>query len=217
MIGYLIMIGELFNTILYEPLFNFLVWIYGYVHDFGIAIIILTIIVRLILFPLNQKALKSQKEMAELQPKIKKLQNQHKNDKIKQSQIMMEIMKKHKVNPLAGFLPMLIQFPILIALFKVFIDLAKNSALINPMFLGIFDLSQRSIVLSILAGVVQFWQSKTMPQASPVNKFIYFMPLITIFIGLTLPAGLPLYWTTITLLMILQQYVYQRYNTTSSK
>lgn len=212
------MIGELFRTILYDPLFGFLVWIYGYVGDFGVAIIILTVLVRLILFPLNQKALKSQREMAAIQPKIKKLQKKYKNDKVKQSQVMMEVMKEHKVNPFAGFLPMLIQFPILIALFKVFIDLAKNSALINPMFLGIFDLSQRSIVLAILAGAVQFWQSKTMPQVGGhASKFIYFMPLITVFIGFTLPAGLPLYWITITLFTILQQYVYQRYYPASSK
>lgn len=211
------MIGELFNLILYQPLFNFLVWIYGYVPDFGVAIIILTIIIRLVLWPLNQKALKSQKEMAELQPKIKKLQKKHKDDKAKQAQIMMEFYKEHKINPFSGFLPMLIQLPILIALFKVFIDLSKNHDLINPIFLGLINLGERSIILSVLAGLTQFWQTKTMSTSQQNNKFFYFMPLITVFIGLTLPAGLPLYWITITLFMILQQHVYKRYYQTNTK
>lgn len=205
------MLGELFNTILYQPLFQALLWFYHYVPDFGIAIIVLTIIIRLILYPLNQKALKSQKELSLLQPKIKETQNKYSNDKIKQGEVMMKLYKEHKINPFSSFLPILIQLPILIALFKVFIDLSKNSQLINPMFLSLIDLSQRSIILSVLAGLTQFWQSKTMPSAGQQNsKLLYFMPLITVFIGLSLPAGLPLYWITITLLTILQQYVYER-------
>lgn len=203
------MIGQLFNTILYQPLFNFLVWIYNYVPDFGVAIIILTIIIRLVLWPLNQKQIKAQEAMARLQPKIKKMQQKHKGDKTKQAEVMMAFYKEHKINPLSGFLPMLIQFPILIALFKVFIDLSKNSALINPMFLGLVDLSQRSFILAILAGAVQFWQTKTISK-NQASKFMYFMPLITIGIGLSLPAGLPLYWITITLFMILQQYIHAK-------
>ncbi|PIP16864.1 MAG: hypothetical protein COX44_03090 [Candidatus Portnoybacteria bacterium CG23_combo_of_CG06-09_8_20_14_all_37_13] len=205
------MLGEIFNLILYQPLFKALLWFYHYIPDFGIAIVILTIIIRLILYPLNQKALKSQKELALLQPKIKEMQKQYSHDKIKQGEIMMKLYKEHKINPFSSFLPILIQLPILIALFKVFIDLSKNSQLINPMFLSLIDLSQRSIFLSVLAGITQFWQSRTMPSAGQQNsKFLYFMPLITVFIGLSLPAGLPLYWTTITLLAILQQYIYDK-------
>lgn len=205
------MLGELFNLILYQPLLQALLWLYHYIPDFGIAIIILTIIIRIILYPLNQKALRSQKELALLQPKIKEMQNKYANDKIKQGEMMMRFYKEHNINPFSSFLPMLIQLPILIALFKVFIDLSKNFELINPMFLSLIDLSQRSIFLSVLAGIVQFWQSKTTPGLGQQNsKFIYFMPVITVFIGLTLPAGLPLYWITITILTILQQYIYER-------
>ncbi|MFH1392279.1 MAG: YidC/Oxa1 family membrane protein insertase [bacterium] len=207
------MLTELFNLILYQPLFQALLWFYHYIPDFGIVIIILTIIIRIILYPLNQKTLKSQEELAALQPKIKDLQSKYAGNKVKQGEIMMNLYKEHKINPFSSFLPMLIQLPILIALFKVFIDLSKNSELINPMFLNLIDLSQRSILLSVLAGITQFWQSKSMPGISQQNsKFIYFMPLITVFIGLSLPAGLPLYWITITILTILQQYIYAKTN-----
>lgn len=212
------MLGEIFNLILYQPLFKALLWLYYYIPDFGIAIIILTIIIRIILYPLNQKALKSQKELSALQPKIKEMQKKYSHDKIKQGEIMMKLYKEHKINPFSSFLPILIQLPILIALFKVFIDLAKNSELINPMFLNLINLSQRSIFLSVLAGITQFWQSKSIPGTSQqASKFIYFMPLITVFIGLSMPAGLPLYWITITLLTILQQYLYERFNSKTSK
>jgi len=210
------MLGQLFNSILYQPLFQALVWIYNLIPDFGIAIIILTIVIKLVLYPLNQKAIKSQQTMAKLQPKLKKLQQKHKNDKTKQAQIMMEFYKENKINPFASFVPMLIQFPILIALFKVFIDVSKNIDLINPIFLGLFNLSQRSIALSVIAGAVQFWQTKSISTGQN-NKFLYFMPLITVFIGLSLPAGLPLYWITITIFAIVQQKIYARYHPANNK
>lgn len=210
------MLGEIFNLILYQPLFQTLVWLYKYIGDFGLAIIILTIIIRIILYPLNRKSLKMQKAMTALQPEIKKMQEQHKNDKVKQAETMMSLYKKHKVNPLSGFLPMLIQLPILIALFKVFVDLSKNSGLIDPMFLNIIDLSHRSVALSLLAGAAQFWQSKVVVIGQK-SAFLYFMPLITVFIGFSLPAGLPLYWITITLFGIGEHYVYTRNNQKSSK
>lgn len=210
------MLGETFNLILYQPLFQTLVWLYKYIGDFGLAIIILTIIIRIILYPLNRKSLKMQKAMTALQPEIKKMQEQHKNDKVKQAETMMSLYKKHKVNPLSGFLPMLIQLPILIALFKVFVDLSKNSGLIDPMFLNIIDLSHRSVILSLLAGAAQFWQSKVVVIGQK-SAFLYFMPLITVFIGFSLPAGLPLYWITITLFGIGEHYVYTRNNQKSSK
>lgn len=210
------MLGEIFNLILYQPLFQTLVWLYKYIGDFGLAIIVLTIIIRIILYPLNRKSLKMQKAMTALQPEIKKMQEQHKNDKVKQAETMMSLYKKHKVNPLSGFLPMLIQLPILIALFKVFVDLSKNSGLIDPMFLNIIDLSHRSVILSLLAGATQFWQSKVVVIGQK-SAFLYFMPLITVFIGFSLPAGLPLYWITITLFGIGEHYVYTRNNQKSSK
>lgn len=228
-----------FHTILYEPLFNALIWLYNIIpgHDFGVAIILLTVIVRLALFPLNNKALKSQKAMQVLQPKIKEAQEKHKNDKTKQGQELMRIYREHKINPLGGCLPMLIQFPILIALYWVFINglnpdkinglygFVAHPGVINPIFLGILDLSQKSGFLAVLTGVAQFFQSKLMfnnkiqqssaQQPGNPNDFsrimssqmTYFMPLFITFIAWSLPAGLPLYWLTTTIFSIGQQYI----------
>jgi len=221
----------LYNEILYRPLFNALIFLYNVIpgHDFGIAIIALTLGIRFILYPLSQKAIKSQKEVQDLQPKVKEIQQKYKNDKEKQGRALMELYKEHKVNPASGCLPLLAQFPILIALFSVFrtgLDPKKldvlygfisNPKTVNPMFLGLVDLSQKSIVLAILAGAAQFIQTKMMtPRTTPgsaqdfagmMNKqMLYFFPVLTAFIAASLPAGLALYWVAMTIFGIAQQY-----------
>ena len=226
----------IFNQILYQPLFNGLIWLYNVIpgHDLGIAIIALTVLIRLIFYPLSKKAIRSQKAMAKLQPEIKEIRNKYK-DKQEQAKAMMDLYKKYKINPLSGCLPILIQFPILIALYRVFftgLDPQKLNGLysfvarpetLNPMFLGVVDLSQRSIVLALLAGLFMFIQAKMlMPQKMMKQggglkigsldfsslmgqQMTYFMPLITVFIAWRLPAALPLYWIVITLFGIVQQ------------
>ena len=225
----------IFNEILYYPLFNALVWLYNFIpgNDLGIAIILLTILIRFILYPLSKKAIQSQKAISKLQPKIKEIQKKYKN-KEEQAKAMMELYKKYKVNPMAGCLPILIQLPILIALYRVFINGLNPEALnflygfierpevLNVMFLGLIDLSQRNIFLAVLAGAFQFVQSKMiMPQnvnkqkgksggidfsSIMTHQMVYMMPLITIFIAWNLPSALPLYWIVITLFGIVQQY-----------
>lgn len=222
-----------FNEVLYRPLFNGLIFLYNAIppHDFGVAIILLTIIIRLILYPLNQKAITSQKALGELAPQIKELQNKHSADKVKQSQALMELYKKNNINPASGCLPLLIQLPILIALYQVFLNGLKPESLsalysfigspgtIDPMFLGLISLANANAVLAILAGVFTFWQSKMMagfqaPAAGQGSDFsaalnkqmLYFMPLFTVFIAWRLPAGLTLYWVATTLIGVLQQY-----------
>lgn len=223
----------IFNELLYRPLFNVLVFFYNVIpgHDFGVAIIILTLIIRLILYPLSQKAIKSQKVLSELQPKIKEIQKKYKN-KEEQAKEMMKFYQEYKINPFSGCLPLLIQLPILIALYRTFIsgfDPSKLTALygfikspgaINPMFLGALDLSQRSPILAILAGFFQFIQSKMMTKTQKIVKtdkglniqnimgqqMTYFMPIITVFIAWSFPAGLPLYWIVTTLFSIGQQW-----------
>src|SRR3990167_6193343 len=115
-------ISLIFNEALYRPLFNGLIFLYNIIPlpDFGVAIILLTIIIRLVLYPLNQKSITSQKALGELQPQIKDVQNKYPTDKVKQSQAMMELYKKNNINPASGCLPILIQLPILIALYQVF-------------------------------------------------------------------------------------------------
>src|SRR4030042_4633723 len=106
-----------FNEILYRPLFNGLIFLYNSIpyHDFGVAIILLTLIIRFVLYPLNQKAMRSQKALNELQPQIKEIQTKHKNDRAKQSQSLMDLYKANNINPASGCLPILIQLPVLIA------------------------------------------------------------------------------------------------------
>jgi len=227
----------IFNQTLYRPLFNGLIWLYNIIpgHDLGIAIIVLTILIRLVLYPFSQKAIRSQKSMAKLQPEIQEIRKKYK-DKQEQAKATMDLYKKHKINPISGCLPILIQFPILIALYRVFftgLDPQKLDGLysfvarpeaLNLMFLGVVDLSQRSIVLALLSGLFMFIQSKIiMPKKMTQQKdglkiggldfsslisqqMTYFMPLITVFIAWSLPAALPLYWVVITLFGIIQQY-----------
>ena len=228
------MIGDLFNSIFYQPLFNGLIFLYNTIafESFGVAVILLTLVIRFALYPLNKKAIESQKALNVLQPKIKEIQAKFKNDRVKQSEELMKIYQEHKINPASGCLPILIQLPVLIALFRVFsigsdlgqldhlYDFVQKPETINFMFLGIIDLSRRSIVLSVLAGFLQFIQSKMIlpkknnPQgasgkmdfASIMNhQMVYFMPIFTIFIALNLPAALPLYWLVMTLFGIIQQ------------
>ncbi len=116
--------SNLFHEILYRPLFNALIFLYQYFsfHDLGIAIILLTIILRLILFPLFHKGAKDQAILQRLAPKIKEIQTNHKNDREKQSKALLDLYRQHKVNPFSGFLLLLVQLPILIALYRVFLN-----------------------------------------------------------------------------------------------
>lgn len=227
------MIGYLFNKILYQPLFNFLVLLCKYIpgHDFGIAIIILTILIKLVLYPLGRKAIESQKALSEIQPQIKEIQEKYKNDKEKQVKETLEVYKKAKINPISGFLPLLIQLPILLALYRVFWNGLKTNQLnllysfisfsgqINPFFLKIFDLSKSNIILAVTAGILQFLQTKmTIPKIKKnINKtpdisimmqkqMVYFLPFFTILILFKLPSAVGLYWATSTLFTIAQQY-----------
>lgn len=206
------MIGSLFNSILVGPLTLALNFIYKLIPDYGISIIILTFLIRLILYPVNQKALESQKQMSSLQPKIKNLQRKFKGDKIKQSEEMMKLYKEQKVSPFSGIISMFIQFPILIALFMIFKQTSGN-------FLGIFDLSEKSFILALAAGLIQLWQVKEMSkgQDKRMKSFQYFMPVITVIFGYSFPSALPLYWIANTVFMIAQQRLINKKHETSNK
>src|SRR3989339_551577 len=122
------MLYDLYLTILFQPLLNLMVWLYNFLGDFGIAIIIVTVIVRLFLVPLSMKAIKSQKALQELQPQMNEIKNRYKNNKEEQTKATMEFYKKNKINPLSSCLPLLIQLPIIFALYRVFrLGLAEES------------------------------------------------------------------------------------------
>lgn len=179
----------LFDTLIYNPLYNLLVLIYNYLpfHDFGVAIVIVTIIIKLVLIPISKKQIESQKKMQELQPKLKELQKKYKNDKEKQTRAMMELYKEHKTNPFSGCLPLIIQLIFLIALYRVLFNIssaglrvdenvlysfAANPGQINQYFLNIIDLSRvldlgrlnlasmPHLILIVLAAASQYFQTK---------------------------------------------------------
>lgn len=223
-----------FYIILYQPLFNALVSLYNYVpgHDFGIAIIFLTIFIRLILFPISIKAVNSQRTLQKLQPKIQELQKKYKDDKEKQAKEILELYKTEKINPFSGLLLAIIQLPILIALYQVFwsglnpkelvvlYSFVTNPGQINALFLNLIDLSKPNLVFAILAGLTQYFQTKMLLPKSNVKKqngeldfsqimqkqMVYFLPAFTVIILLNLPSALGLYWTVSGFFSIAQQY-----------
>ncbi len=229
---------QLFNTILVSPLFNFLVYIYDTIGDIGIAIIILTLIVKIILFPLTKKSIKSQRELQILQPKIKEIQEKYKKDKQEMSKEMLRMYKKHNVNPLGGCLPILIQLPILIALYEVFrkgfnassldflYSFVPNPGIINPFFLNLVNLAETSLILAIIAAAAQYFQGYFMQlkmKFAPVQngnkadfaqimqkQMLYMMPVMILIFSLSLPAALPLYWIVNTLFTLGQELYIKR-------
>lgn len=240
----------MFQLFFYQPVLNLLVFLYNIVpgKDLGIAIVLLTIIIKLLLLPLSKQSIKSQKALQDLQPKVNELKRKYANNKEEMGKKMMELYKQNKVNPFSSCVPLLIQLPFLFAVFKVFRDGFKNGALdlvypfisrpdyINSVSLGFIELSKPNIVLAVLAGIAQFWQTKMMMtkrtsaqvkgssdenMMAIMNKqMLYFMPVLTVFIGITLPGGLALYWFLTTALTALQQlYVFNndKKNIDSSK
>lgn len=164
----------LYDEGIYRPLYNLMVEFYNIIpyKDIGISIILVTVFVRLLLYPLNGKSIKSQRQLQEIQPKIKEVQEKYKDDKETQAKKLMELYQKHKINPLSGCLPILLQLPVLIAMYGVFMNGFKDESLsllypfisnpghLNPMFLGFVDLSAPNIVLAFIAASSQYFQTK---------------------------------------------------------
>jgi len=178
---------DIFYTVLYQPFFNALILLYEHfpLHDFGIAIILLTIIIRLILYPLMGKSIKAQKAMAELQPKIQAIQKKYEKDKETQAKEIMALYQREKINPLGGCLPVLVQLPVFIALFYLLKDFGNgldNSRFLYSFisipggmpselfFLGIINLAVASLPLAIIVGITQLVQSKMLSFGAKKDK-----------------------------------------------
>ncbi len=230
-------VANFFYIVLYQPLFNLLVLLYNYIpgHDFGIAIIFLTIIIRVVLYPLSVKAVKSQKALQKLQPQMKEVQDKYKNDKEKQAKEILNLYKTEKINPFSGLLLAFIQLPILIALYRVFwnglnpkelaslYSFVLNPGHINALFLNIINLSKPNYIFAVLAGVVQYFQTKMLiPKGGGKQKqpnkeadfsqimqkqTLYFFPAFTVIILISLPSALGLYWIISGIFSIIQQYL----------
>lgn len=222
----------MFTAIIYRPLLNLTVLLYGSVGfgDLGFTIILMTVLVRVAMLPLSLKTARSQRAMAELAPETERIKEQYKGDKNAQSEAMMKLYKERGVNPLSGCLPLLIQFPLLIGLYKVFLGVFAAGALdllyawvprpdaIQNISFGFLNVSEPAWVLAILAGVLQFIQARlsltTQPQtqqtAAMNRQMAYFLPVIIVVIGWNLPAGLSLYWVATTLFSIGEQLYLRR-------
>lgn len=228
----------MFKTIFVEPLYNLLVFLVNVVpwHDVGLAIIALTLIVKFVLAPLHKKAIVSQFRMKALEPKLREIKKQY-PDKQVQAAKTFELYKEHKISPLAGCLPILIQLPIILALYRVFLggfsfdgtyelySFIKNPENVRLMFLGIQDLTQKSIIFAILAGATQYLQVHFSAARNPVNvdpndtsmaanmagmmgkQMKYFLPVFVAIISYQISAAIALYWSVNNIFTAAQEYL----------
>lgn len=178
---------------------------YGFTGSYGFAIILFTVFIRALLYPLVNKQTKSMKQMQKLQPIMDELKEKHGEDKEKFQQETMKLYQKYKINPAAGCLPLLIQMPILFALFRV---LREWDKLAGESFLFISDLSEPSIVLVVITGLIMLAQGfVTQKMSGNKSKVAMLMPLFIIAVGFNLPAGVLVYWSISTAIMAVQQYM----------
>ena len=177
-----------------------------YVGNFGVSIIIVTILIKIALLPLTLKQDKSMKEMKKIQPELEKLKEKYANDKQMLNIKTIELYKEHKVNPAGGCLPLLIQFPILIALFGVL----RNGIIPQDSSFLCLKLSEKDpyYILPILNGAVSFFQQKLMGTSDnpQMKNMMYIFPIMMIYISYKMPSGFQLYWLTSSILAVVQQY-----------
>jgi YidC/Oxa1 family membrane protein insertase len=189
------------------PFLLILNFLYAFVHNYGIAIIILTTLVKIIFWPLGNLSYKSMREMQKIQPKIAALKEKYKNDQAKIGQETMALYRAHKINPLSGCLPMLIQIPVFFGLYKALLYSIELRH--SPFFWWIQDLSAKDpyYITPIIMGMTQFIQQKMTPaMGDPMQaKIMLFMPLILTFFFLNFPSGLVIYWLFNNILSIGQQ------------
>ncbi len=228
--------AEIIYNLIYQPLFNILIFFYNITPfpDLGIAVILLTVLIKGVLYPLGIKAAKSQKEMQAIQPDIKKIQEKYKEDKEEQAKKIMELYKERGVNPFSGMLPLFIQLPILVALFQIFTRGLENEEMkhlynfistpevVNYNFLNIIDLSSPNIILAVIAAAGQYIQMKMVMGGKKEEKkeegkkadmakamqtqMMYFLPGFTFIVLLSLPSAVGLYWIVTVIFSVYQQY-----------
>ncbi len=225
-------------SVFYEPLYNGLAFLANIAPfgDIGIAIIALTLIVKFILFPFSHKTVVTQLKMRKLEPEISALKEKHKENKQEQAKRVMGLYRKHGINPMSGFLMLLIQLPIIFALYRVFLNglnfnpddlysFISTPENIRISFLGIFDLTQKSYILAGFAAVTQFFQMRlaTPPLAKKDSskkgsfqddfarsmnvQMRYIMPIFVFFIAFRFSSAIALYWTTMNLFAIVHEII----------
>lgn len=232
----------IYNSFIFNPLYNTLIAMFTVVPwiDAGIAVVFLTIIVRLILYPLSKKAVLTQVRMQEINPKLAEIKEKHKNDSQEQAKQTLALYKEQGVNPFSGVFVLIIQLPIIWALYKIFLNAgfpAVNTEIlysfiqapdtINVVFLGLINIMNKSAVLAALAAISTFFQLKiatsyqTLPKEGSKSfgdnlarsmqvQMKYFFPVIVFFISYSISGVIALYWLTSNLFTIGQEIVVRR-------
>lgn len=190
-----------------KPLLHTIKLFYKYLHNYGLAIILITVILKILFFPLTHKSYKSMKEMQKLQPKMQELKETHKDDRDALNRSVMELYKTHKVNPLGGCLPMIVQIPVFFGLYKALMfSIELRHA---PFYFWLHDLSAKDpyYVTPIIMGATMFIQQKMTPtNMDPIQaKMMLALPLVFTVMFLNFPSGLVLYWLVNNILTIAQQ------------
>ena len=230
-------ITAVYHELFYRPLLNGLVLLTGAVpaHDMGLAVIILTIAVKFLIFPFQHRAIVTQRKMRALEPELRSIKERFKKDSQEQARKTMELYRAHGINPLSGFVILIVQIPVFIALYKIFMgganfDLSSLYSFvsvpadINLRFLGLVDMTRASAWLAALAGVSQFFQMKL--SVPPVKKPAggeksfkddlarsmsvqarYVMPAFVFFIAMKFSSAMALYWTTMNVFAIVHESV----------
>lgn len=232
---------NLYHTFVFEPLYNGLIWLIDALPflDAGLIVILFTVLVRVILFPLSKKAARTQIVMKALEPELNALKEKHKDDKQGQAVAIMGFYKKNGINPFSSILLLIVQLPIIFALYRIFYTTGLSSvsadilysfvavpAHINTLFLGLVDIAQKSAVLAVVAAVSQFLQIHFSAPKAPAKsakggfqddfarsmhvQMKYVFPIFILFIGYHATGALALYWTTSNLFMIAQELYVRR-------
>jgi YidC/Oxa1 family membrane protein insertase len=235
------MFSSLWHTFFYNPIYNGLVFFIDVVPtaDVGIAIILVTIVVKLIVFPLSKKATRTQMIMKRIQPELNKLKEKYKDDRQKQAEKMMEIYRENDINPLSGLGLILIQLPLIFALYWIFFKggLPEINTLIlypfipvpdlvNMEFIGLVDMAGRSMILAAAAGITQYYQiSLTLPKIAEKKdnatlkedlarsfqlQMKYVMPAFVFMVAYFISAAVALYWLTSNIFAIGQEFVIRK-------
>lgn len=231
----------IYTEIFFRPLFNALIFLTGILpfHDLGFAVIILTLVVRGALFPFTHRSVKTQVQMKKIEPELRKIRDEFKNDQQEQARRTMQLYKEHGVSPFSGCLMLLVQLPILIALYRVFIlgiadihpealySFVSMPLFINIKFLNLIDLTQKSIIFAFLAAGSQYVQLKlAVPPSGKKDKktgsfgdelsqvmakqSMYIFPVFIFFITLRFPSAVALYWTTMNIFAIVHESIVRK-------
>lgn len=233
------MISSAFNTLVYTPLYNGLVFLVDIVpaHDVGLAVVLLTIAARILLYPLSKQAVATQAAMREVAPDIEALKEKYKDKKEEQARAIFALYRERNIRPFSSFFLVLLQLPILFGLYWVFwkgglpaVDPSLLYAFVpapeavNMHFLGLFDMGERSLILAALAGITQLIYARLSmgprkPAVSSGQSFSddlarsmdlqmrYILPILIGGIAYTVSAAVPLYWVTSNTFMIAQEYL----------